>query len=208
MAAKYVVTGDQYRMVDQRMVEIKQQLNQRDGSSLNPYNVATALQWIIEGCRDSSKLIDFFTNNQWFTIDPTDGLMTLATASDVFVNINLTRNDFNIDKSSKPTDEISVCACKIAEGMTFSQISSLLALDLDNICLTQSQIVSFADKYREWLQSDDYITFFLFKSYDALFVAYVNVTSKGNFEVSIDRFETWYICPANDRHRIVIPKLV
>lgn len=49
---KYVVTGDQYRIIDRKMREIKRQLDQKSGSPLNPEKVAKALQnlqTIIEG---------------------------------------------------------------------------------------------------------------------------------------------------------------
>lgn len=45
----HVVTGDQYRTIDRRMREIKRQLDQENGSPLNPNTVAAALQVIVEG---------------------------------------------------------------------------------------------------------------------------------------------------------------
>jgi len=45
---KFVVTGEQYRVVDQRMREIKRQLDQKNGSPLDPYWVANKLQEIVE----------------------------------------------------------------------------------------------------------------------------------------------------------------
>lgn len=47
--ATHVVTGDQYREIDRRMLEIKRQLNQKGGSPLDPAQVAHTLQRIIEG---------------------------------------------------------------------------------------------------------------------------------------------------------------
>lgn len=49
MATLYVVTGDQYRVIDRRMREIKRQLDQDGGSPLDPEWVASELQRIIEG---------------------------------------------------------------------------------------------------------------------------------------------------------------
>lgn len=46
---KFVVTGDQYRMVDRRLREIQRQLDQDGGSPLDPEQVAEALQKIVEG---------------------------------------------------------------------------------------------------------------------------------------------------------------
>ncbi len=45
---KYVVTGDQYRMIDRKMREIKRQLDQRGGSPLDPNTVSKTLQEIID----------------------------------------------------------------------------------------------------------------------------------------------------------------
>lgn len=52
--AGHPVTGDQYRLVDQRMTEIKRQLNQEGGSPLDPTWVASELQRIIEGVREDT----------------------------------------------------------------------------------------------------------------------------------------------------------
>lgn len=45
----HVVTGDQYRLIDRRMRDIKRQLDQVSGSPLDPEEVACALQKIVEG---------------------------------------------------------------------------------------------------------------------------------------------------------------
>ena len=45
----HVVTGEQYRIVDRRMREIKRQLDQEDGSPLDPDWVSDELQRIVEG---------------------------------------------------------------------------------------------------------------------------------------------------------------
>lgn len=49
MAAKYAITGDQYREIHCRMRDILRQLDQKSGSPLDPEGVATALQRILEG---------------------------------------------------------------------------------------------------------------------------------------------------------------
>lgn len=47
--AGHPVTGDQYRTIDRRMREIKRQLDQVDGSPLDPQKVLDVLQAIVEG---------------------------------------------------------------------------------------------------------------------------------------------------------------
>ena len=46
---KHVVTGDRYRTIDRKMREIKRQLDQDNGSPLDPEAVIHALQKIVEG---------------------------------------------------------------------------------------------------------------------------------------------------------------
>lgn len=47
--ATYVVTGDHYRTIDRRMMEIKRQLNQEGNSPLDPEVIAKGLQYLLEG---------------------------------------------------------------------------------------------------------------------------------------------------------------
>jgi hypothetical protein len=48
-ASKFVVTGEQFIVIDKRMQEIKRQLQQKSGSPLDPAGVAGGLQRMIEG---------------------------------------------------------------------------------------------------------------------------------------------------------------
>lgn len=49
MAVKNAVSGEQYRTIDRRVRAIKEQLDKRGGSPLDPEKVASALQLIVEG---------------------------------------------------------------------------------------------------------------------------------------------------------------
>lgn len=68
---KYVVTGDQYQMVDRRMREIKRQLDQEGGSPLNPIWVAKVLQDLVES---RTEVHTFFP--VWKTVRLGTGLKT------------------------------------------------------------------------------------------------------------------------------------
>lgn len=48
-ANKFAVAGDQYRTIDERMCELKRQLNLKDGSPLDPKWLADQLQFLVEG---------------------------------------------------------------------------------------------------------------------------------------------------------------
>jgi len=66
MATLHVVTGDQYRIIDRRMREIKRQLDQDGGSPLDPEWVAGELQRIIDA---SGKVLTEITDWQQFYHD-------------------------------------------------------------------------------------------------------------------------------------------
>ena len=59
--AVFTVTGDQYKKVDRRMMEIKRQLRQRGGSPLDPELVADVLQEFIDG---KLKMINPYANEE------------------------------------------------------------------------------------------------------------------------------------------------
>ena len=66
MATLHVVTGDQYRMIDRRMREIKRQLDQGGGSPLDPNWVAGELQRVIDA---SGKVLTGLADWQGFYRD-------------------------------------------------------------------------------------------------------------------------------------------
>ncbi|MDD5341409.1 MAG: hypothetical protein PHC97_03155 [Patescibacteria group bacterium] len=72
MAVKlFTVAGDQYRMIDRKMREIKRELDQKNGSPLDPEWVARELQKIIEGkpCETGRELFKIIADWQKFYKD-------------------------------------------------------------------------------------------------------------------------------------------
>jgi hypothetical protein len=84
---KYVVTGDQYRQIDRRILEIKRQLNQDGGSPLDPEYVSRSLQLIVEG----GKLVPETAQEIWDTITVPDlsaaELMIRAQRRSIFLSL-------------------------------------------------------------------------------------------------------------------------
>lgn len=214
---KHVVTGDQYRIIDRRVREVKRQLDQEGGSPLDPAAVAKALQEIIEGrfssvlgdldlqegSRDVLKLISGGEN---IVIDPTDGTEVLADANDVFDYIDGDFRNWEANEPGEATEEASVDVYELRWDTTFAQMFGLFSSDISTLCLSQSQIKGFCKKHREWLRSDDYGTFFLLKSHDNFLVAFVYVYSDGDLLVRVDKLENSQVWYVGDRRRVVVPQ--
>lgn len=140
-------------------------------------------------------------------IDSSSGTETLAEAADVFTSwIDSDFKNWNTNKPGITTKEQAVDVHELIQDATFAQMFGSLGTDLDKLCLTQAQIKNFCKKHPNWLRTDGYATFFLFKVEDQFFVARVDVQSAG-LRVSVHRFEYDRVWDAEDSRRMVVPQL-
>jgi len=93
------------------------------------------------------------------------------------------------------------------KNATFKQMFNSLNPDLDKLCLTQAQIISFAEDNKEELHPKGYGNFFLFKCDDKYFVANVSFYSAAGLEVHVDRLGIGRVWNADYRFRVVVPQL-
>lgn len=145
--------------------------------------------------------------SETLTIDACDGTKILADAKDTFAYIDSDLKNWGADEKGLATDEAPVEVYEMANDGMFSQLFGSLSSDVQKLCLTQNQIIGFVKKHHDWLRTDGYGTFFLFKSNNHFFVAHVRVPSVGRLFVHVSRFErddVWY---AESRHRFVVPQL-
>lgn len=96
---------------------------------------------------------------------------------------------------------------EIVESGTLAQVFLGLDENLDNLCLTQAQIVKFVKNHKEFLRTRVCETFFLFKVNSEFFVASVNVSSGGGLSVGLYDFSYHYVWDIEHRHRVVIPQV-
>ena len=142
------------------------------------------------------------------TLDATDGTETIAPAGDVFTDgINGGFVRWNLDVPSQPTEEQKVSVNEMIRGGTFYNIYSDLSSSLNSLCLTQAQIINFVKKYRKYLRTEGYGTFFLFKRGEEFFVAGVYVDVYGSLGVRVYRLANGNIWYAEYQHRVVVPQL-
>lgn len=102
---------------------------------------------------------------------------------------------------------------EITKDAKLKQMFESLGVDLDKLCLTQSQIIEFCKNHKNLLRTDGYATFFLFRKDeklpakpDNLFVAIVYFDDDG-LNVHVSKFEYDDVWNAEYRHRVVLPQL-
>lgn len=147
------------------------------------------------------------SGNESLILDECDGSEILADASDMFTWIDDDFRNYGADQKGPATGKTPVHIYEMTKDATFVQMFGSISADMRKICLTQAQIKGFVRKYRNWLRTDGYATFFLFESNGHFFVASVNVNSDGNLKVHVRRFEYSDVWSAEDRRRVVVPQL-
>lgn len=151
--------------------------------------------------------LKLISGGEKIVLAPTDGKGTLAKAKDVFYYIDSYFQSWGTDVVGKLTAETPVQVYEMIKDGTFAQIYGGFGENLDRLCLTQAQIVVFCRDHRNWLRTDGYGTFFLFKVGVEFFVARVFVYSDGDLGAGVDRLSLGLVWGAGCRHRFVIPQL-
>lgn len=160
---------------------------------------------IVENRTDCTKLI---SGAEVLELDETDGTETIAKANETFPGgLDGDFRNYGTDVPSSPTKKTKVSVCEMIKDGTFAQIFGGMSNNLDNLCLTQPQIIQFVKKYRKWLRTDGYATLFLFKVGEIFFVASVVLHSDGQLYADVYHFSGDYVWFADYRHRFVVSQL-
>ena len=155
---------------------------------------------------EPASILNLLSRGESLVLDVVDGTETLANATDIFAYIDSDFRNWGTDRKGPATKETNVAVYEMVKDATFSQMFGSLSSDLNNLCLTQAQIINFVKKYRRWLHTDGYATFFLFESGGGFFVASVDLDSGGGLGVLVRRLENSNVWNAGIRHRLVLPK--
>ncbi|MFH1744659.1 MAG: hypothetical protein ABH881_00645 [bacterium] len=155
-----------------------------------------------------TEFLRLISTGKMLYIGPTDGSQTIAKAKNVFTSgVDPCFVSWGLDKAGKATEQIAVQIYEMAKDSTFVDIFGSLSQEIKRLCLTQSQIIRFAQDHRKWLRNDGSATFFLFEANGEFFVAYVDVYSDGELYVYVYRFEYSDVWNAEYRPRVVVPQL-
>jgi len=142
------------------------------------------------------------------TIPATTGARTIAQAKKTFpgyIDSDFANWGLNVPSPSTPDTSVEVHE-QVKDG-TFATIFGSLGKNLDDLCFTQGQNISFVEVHPELLHPEGYGTFFLFKVNGEYFVAGVDRRSGGRLQAYVYRFsfdDVWY---AEYRSRFVFPQL-
>lgn len=167
-----------------------------------------AVRCFIDAHRDSeAPILRLISAGETLVLDETDGAETIPASEGVFVHIDGNFKGWNADEASGPTPKTPVAVHELARDATFAQMFGSGSTDPSSLCLTQSQILNFIKKHRNWLRTDGYATFFLFRSRGELFVAYVYFLDRGRLNAYVYRFASVYVWLAGYGHRLVLPQL-
>lgn len=140
-------------------------------------------------------------------LDACDGKTTIADSKNIFSSIDSDFKVYGANTKGIATTETAVEVYEMVKDANFVQMFGSLSTDLDTLCVTQSQILNFIAKHRGMLRTEGYATFFLFKSGENFFVAFVGFAGGGSLEVYVRRFEYGGVWGASNRHRVVVPQL-
>ena len=139
------------------------------------------------------------------SLDETDG-SEIINGSPVFDFISSTFKYWGLDFFSNPTKKMNVCVYQIIRDGTFKDFFSELSNILNDLVLTQSQIIQFVRKNKIWLAPIGY-TFFTLKSREDFFLADVKLYHANELRVLANQFSYDKALCVKDRHWIVVPQL-
>lgn len=148
------------------------------------------LRWISQGC--------------FLNIAALDGQTTIVQAKHIFESsIDSDFEALGFDKPGEATPDTAFKVYELIKDGKFPDILSSVSSNLDELVVTQHQIVRFCEKYRKWL-CQDFATFFLTKEGGKYFVIGVGVRSNG-LRVNLHKFRDKDDRKARCRYRFVIP---
>lgn len=113
----------------------------------------------------------------------------------------------NLNNEQVFSEKMEVRVYELKQNVTLFQMFTSLSNNLNELCLTQSQIVNFCEKNFEYLRQDGFVTFFLFKENNEFFVAKVNVKF-GRQTVFIHRLDYNHVWKSEHALRLVVPSLM
>jgi len=140
-------------------------------------------------------------------LPPNDGQKVIANSSDVF---KFWIDPWFLREKHKQRQKISaktpVKVYEIIDDVSFDEIFNLFHKNLNNYCLTQSQIIDYCQLYSDYLRKGGYESYFLFKEDYQFFLAYVYVYSDG-LEINSISLKSSCILSAEDKLRLILPKI-
>ena len=140
-------------------------------------------------------------------LSETLGQRTLAKAKKLFTGF--LDGDFanwgtDVPGEAKPKTPFEVF--ELVKDGTFAQVFGAFGVALDELCLSQDQIITFVEDHANLLHPKGWATFFLFKVDEEFFVVRVRRVGGGQLKADVRRLSYDGVWPAVDRQRFVVPQ--
>lgn len=173
----------------------------------NVSRLKEGLEWSFAKYRLPTGYLRLLYNGQEIIIGPTKGKRTIAQANAVFVSYN--GPDFK-NKGLVVPDQLTNTVVTVREliaGGTFADVFESAGRPLEELCLTQDQIVEFCVRHKEKLGPLNSCTFFLLQEEGKFFVANTVVQKYGRLRAVAREFSDNHVWKAETpRHCFVLPE--
>lgn len=186
-------------------------------------------KWFLEEESSSpseKSIITLLYEETSLTIDSCIGNRTIANAKKTFKSFIIPQyKEWDTNIPSYPTPDTPCQIYELNYREELIDIFSAISDDINSLCLTQDQIITFCTKYPEYLSNYPCATFFLFRVFDRFFVCAISVIPKdpgsnsdsffvegfgmcsSGLGASLGKLEKNFILKEKLSHHIVIPKL-
>lgn len=154
-----------------------------------------------------SPILRCISSNKRIIVSATSGLKTIAQAGGVFtwgIDSDFVRWGLDVSGEARPDTPVEVH--EMVQNGDFKTIYGSLGRELDNLCFTQEQVITFVREHKGWLRRDGYATFFLLKVKDKFFVAGVILDADDGPCARIFRFSFGSVWHGDCHHRFVVPQ--
>ena len=112
---------------------------------------------------------------------------------------------YGLDVESEERPETPVQVFELTANATFETIFKSFDVELDDLVLTQDQIISFVEEHKDWLHPEGWSEFFLTKVNGQFFVVDVYRFARG-LDAYVYHLSDDYVWGAGRRYRIVVPQ--
>ena len=156
-----------------------------------------------------ASILKLISGHEKITLGTCNGKTTIAQAKKVFNgHIDPAFKDLGLNKPTKKTKPLDVEVYELQRNANIKQMFNELNSNINALCLTQAQIVEFAEKKRYWLCRENHATFFPFEYDDVFFVADAFFSSINTLQITFIQLNgNNFKWKADDHHRLIVPQL-
>jgi len=160
-----------------------------------------------------TKILKLISSGDVLKIQALDGSRTIKSSGNIFRHVFSDFSNLHTSEIAQKTDEIEVLVYEVVKDARVYKMFASLNRNLEQMCLTQNQILEFIDKHKEYkIPLDKHVIYhFLFKANDKVFVNQVCVGLADPdsypkwFDGPLEEAASWDY-PADGHFRVVVPK--